>query len=432
MAGEELLNQPIFRKTTMDSIISEIGVEDEMSKTKIRDAFFPFEQTDDDDVLALIEDNYFGKAQASAAGSDYVYHVPLPGHLYKEFTFGRWEEAISFHAHVLSKVKNPRMPGALWGEEIVTKGLGQLKERFLNLQEWMSAEVIFNGQFTIDQNGVYYQFQDKIPPNLRVRLDGGNTPPWTSAGSDWTDTANTDPVADIRGMINYLAKRWGLIVDQVWMNTAVAELIMAATKTKDFIKASPRLSEEMIKTGSLQNNLRQLIDGTGGVELMIWDRHWSDRMTIRAEAAAGGTTITVDDASRAAVGEYFELRNATDESESRFVGSKNGNVITLGGSESLTNSYKVDDPVYIHKPLLPDNKVAFRTTRAQRVQKWASIPIALTSEEIGAGRRTAGPRTYRVVKNSGTPRWFIEVGSVVEGGVIVMSKGGYATLQIKA
>lgn len=111
--------------------------------------------------------------------------------------------------------------------ELLAKDLSELDEEITRREEWMAAQIMFTGKVDIKGEGIDQQ------------LDFDFTNKETLSGTKlWSDTANSDPIADL--------KKWRLKVIQ--SSGTTPDVVIMASDVVDSFTSHPKVKEVMDNT----------------------------------------------------------------------------------------------------------------------------------------------------------------------------------------
>lgn len=134
------------------------------------------------------------------------------------------------------------------GLEVVERGR-ILRQRLERLTEWMRWQAFVNGSLTVT-----------FPrTNSQLFIDYGWLPGHRpTAGLLWSDTANSDPVADIEAWQQQVADDSGFLATRIHLTSQVAKLVLANQKLKTYFN----VPEGQPFRASLEQVASLLADGT--------------------------------------------------------------------------------------------------------------------------------------------------------------------------
>lgn len=106
--------------------------------------------------------------------------------------------------------------------ELLAQDLSEMEEAITRREEWMAAQILFTGKVDIKGEGI-----DQV-------LDFDFTNKVTLSGTDlWSDTANSDPIADLKSWRLAVIQSSGMTPDRVIMASDVVDSFVSHPKVKE-------------------------------------------------------------------------------------------------------------------------------------------------------------------------------------------------------
>lgn len=424
MAGElgwlQISQAQIFLPEVLKNIVDEFPSEEDA--TLITDNFFPMKLEDDDRVIALIRDGISGRTPPAPL----VGETPKwrgTGGIYEKAFVGSYAEAVQYQAEELLKVRMPTMPGKLWGLDRIGTDLAGLNVRLDHLIESLSAELLFKKVYTLNEGGIYLTYSSKIPNKFYIDVgaspaSGFTAAPWVSGSANnlWTAAATCNPIRDLREAIKW-AKRYGLTIEEIWMNGTTAGEMEDSTVYQNMVKGSYTLAEKML---GIQYSIKALTPGLKGAGVRIDDRVWRRETYLTVDSASGSSTFYVDNAIAFSAGDYITLFNSAGDSEQLIVSTTDTttpgmNQITTTGNSTLAHA--AGDRVQKFQLYVPDGYIALKAkfNPNMSVTNWISTPALENATDLSTPK--PGKWTASYVERQRRPYW-AEVAVGINGGPI--------------
>ncbi len=403
---------PIFRPNRLQEIINELPPNTDILRAT--NAFMPRRDAMDIFLLTTVISGPFGLTNPLGdLGSQHAY-IPGPRLMQFEHTVGHWREAIQLTEKTLLLLATALLAGnRSLLEEHIARSLQLLDIRVDNRIEYVTLQVLLNGSYTVNEFGVNYTYQPKhLRPYLTVDISGGSAPWGTVA--PWSDTANADIMRDTREMIAYL-RSFGVETRALWFPKKVGGYIEDNAKVRDFIKASPMLSEKLITSETLFGFISEF----RGLSVYMDDRRYIEEYRIQQPVSAGATQIFLDRVDRLSTGDTIVLEGGDGSSEKGTISSINASLRRITLSAGVANAYSVGDAVKLFKRFYDsDTKVLFlgEVSPGMPTANWMSVPSLAAANEAQNPRPGKTPwRTFQFQKN---PK-YLELGNGISGGPVI-------------
>jgi len=407
---------------------------------KIQEAFFPYEEYTTDEAINYFQHNYWGKTPPTSLGADPM-SIGIPSGFYKQYEFGYWGEQSVFNNKDLLQVKNPVQPYKadgvtpnLWGEGMMTQAIMHQKYRFNTLKEAFCSALISAGTFHFYGDGIdaYYPGPGStnyiLNPHYRLDCSVAGTVTsgaWTTGGT-WATKASAKPIYDINQMILYMAQKLGLQVTEIWLSRLMAQYIIDADETAQWVQRSPRLAESMLTVESGLSALNKVVGGGEGLRWVIEDRTYPDRMIITSTSVASvSTSVTVDNDICVGASTTPTLMFHKKDGREALVTATNVSSNTISFTAShLPLSMEPGDFIIYNKRYTDEDKVIFKTNRSD-LQKFGSLPVQTSPED----NLSPGVHLYaqEIIRK---PNWHVTQGTFFQGGPVVFQNGGWCTLKV--
>lgn len=218
-----------------------------------------------------------------------------------------------------------------------------LEIRLANRTEWLRRQVLFEGAVTAEfPNGTTHTVNYAHPDYLEP-----------TAGTPFTDYVNSDPVITIQDVIDDYELDTGRNIKDIILPHGMLRHFMQNQKFRDLAKQNLAVFR-----GTLEETTNLMVDllGIGGfTESKDWIQFQSDLV---ADAAAGATTIVLENAHQLEAGERLYIASAKDDTRERFeVDSVTDNTVTLTTPIARVDGFNIGDPVKFNKLIIPENKI---------------------------------------------------------------------------
>lgn len=412
----------LFRVPYLETFFN--GVEPEQPNDMLlRDKFFPLSIVEDADIVTLHSMGYTGRTPAVTRSAD-VPVLTLPPLFVKDYEFGYWGEGAKIDKETLQRADNAKN-AAFTVQGIVNRFLQMMAYRNNKLMEWTSAQVAWNGSFTIAANGVNYTYSDGIPSHYRLDMSVGSgfhAPYWTDAGL-WSDTTNATPLNDILEMVRY-AGTLGLTIEEMIMSSSIAKLIETNATVIGWLGKNEQFAREAVTAKFAIEVIAKL----KSVQVTIDDRTHTERAYVMANATSSATTIQVDDIANIAATNYVVVKQGKDQAR-RLVSSTSTDGLKKYVTLSATPGFALiagQAVIDIGVPYASTTSVLFRTSK-QRCSGWMILPDNVRAEDP----MQAKIHLWSKFVNK-EPNYWREMGNYFKGGIINREPGNYLTLKVQA
>lgn len=235
-----------------------------------------------------------------------------------------------------------------------------------------------------------------------------------TAGTNWSDTANANPLADILVWKSILQDR-GVTPGRFVMGNKVHDYLLNNEAVRAVL--APVFGEQFFSTGRLPS------EAIGGIPYDVVNGVYPLNTTL-ATAYSSGTTITVADATEIVAGDRLEITNTTiggNDTVVVEVASISGSVVTLTGSIG-SMSFDVGSFISFSRKFLPDN--AFVILPENDGVKWCEFLVA--PSPLAGG----GAREYVYSERLPSLPFKYEIVTGIDGAPVIFRQGRhiYATV----
>lgn len=159
------------------------------------------------------------------------------------------------------------------------KNFAELKEMCERTKLTQVADALNTGTITISESGVSRVVDFDMPASHKIILSGTDL---------WTDTVNSDPIADIKAWKRIAAKDSGMTIDAMVFGNDVVDAFIAHPKVQNYMDKR-RINIGEITMTTLENGLVKISE-IYGVTIYTFDE-W-----IRDETTQLNTPVVPDDA----------------------------------------------------------------------------------------------------------------------------------------
>lgn len=405
-----LEGQTIFQEETLQAIVNELPI----PKTAMRltNAFLPMKGIGRDELFVAIQHAIGGMSSPVKRTSQHNL-VSLPGMHLRQMAFGNWRESVVFDEDDLIKIPDPTNLKKVWGEDMVAAGLNMLDLRLLNRIEWVSAQTLTTGGYTVAENGVNSTVSFNVPAKFLCDLTTAAThngkpyavaAKWTTGGV-WSDLTNGTPLIDVLGAIRLLQLS-GFEAESIWMGDVAAQWVTDNAKTQAMIVANPTLASKYVSV----EDVLGVFGGLKSLKVELYNDMYTQTQTLAEPLAGSGTTVTLVDATSFADGDVMTMKNTLGQEQDVLLSGKSGNAFTCTAS---TYAFQRGDRVHKVSRFLPNNYVLIKAKQMERMPMGNWI---MTPSIVGGTISSPVSRKYTWRYFKENPPIHVEVGEGINGG----------------
>lgn len=291
-----------------------------------------------------------GMTPLVATGSQSPIHGGF-GRGQREFEAAEWREKVILAETDLVKLREiGSLNDLAVAREMLRKKFAVIEERLLNRLEYMRRQVLFDGAVTAtDSLGVTVSTAYTHPSYLEVTLSGGDL---------WSDTANSDPVADLQQWVEEFVDITGFSIKRIVFPLGMLRLLTENAKFRD-IREQGAYGAFAGTMDQVQQDLARMagVPGAGIIEEVPDRLHYETELSSGASFGAG--SVTMLDVDQLEAGMYITLNSAIDMDKERHkVLSVSGNTVTLDGTTiARAGGFAAGDSVRYTLPIIPKDKI---------------------------------------------------------------------------
>ncbi|WCK53843.1 major capsid protein [Aneurinibacillus sp. Ricciae_BoGa-3] len=180
----------------------------------------------------------------------------------KRFGTAYWKETYRINEQELLYARQAGSYNQRAGRDLVAQRSIHMDTRLETRLEWLTWQAVINGTLNIDDNGVQYAVDYKIPDSNKKDISA-------VTGQKWSDTKNSDPIADINDWI-LLYRGTGAKPRKAYFNASVAKLLSTNANFRELLK---RYNVQLTGLSNVAEGLKILIPN---LEFEMYDEGYLD------------------------------------------------------------------------------------------------------------------------------------------------------------
>jgi len=201
----------------------------------------------------------FGMTKPHQIGTDpATIDVPISGT--KRFGTAYWKETYRVNEKELLYTRQAGSYNQRAGRDLVAQRSIHLDTRLETRLEWLTWQAVINGTIAVDDNGVKYNVDYKIPSKNKIDV--------TKTMKAWSDPTS-DPITDINDMI-LLYRGTGAKARKAYFNATVAKYLSANENFRELLK---RYNVQLTGLSNVAQGLKVLIPD---LDFVMYDEGYLD------------------------------------------------------------------------------------------------------------------------------------------------------------
>jgi len=221
----------------------------------------------------------FGMTKAHQIGSE-PKTANVPKMDTKRFGTAYWKETLRVNEQELLYARQAGSYNQRAGRDLIAQRSIHMDTRLETRLEWLTWQSVINGTLNIDENGVNYTVDYKVPDVNKPDIS-------TVSGQKWSDP-KSDPISDINTWI-LLYRGTGAKPRKAYFNTTVAKALSTNANFRELLK---RYNVQLTGLSNVAEGLKVLIPN---LDFVLYDEGYLDETMSFQQFIPDGQFVIIGD-----------------------------------------------------------------------------------------------------------------------------------------